>query len=136
MTKISPAHMCLQSAAHAFTASGVCGVFTITLIWIVENYWQTPWCVAILVTAVYVCLVLETLDLTKFQRVQNRTRPHCDKVATFTHSVPLLCSLLWLAVKFKVEFKICFSDLQTSCKTTCLSSLHACPITPILFTEI
>ena len=46
-------------------------------------------------------------DLTKLQRVLNRLARVVTKSPTFTHSVPLLRSLHWLPVKYRVNFKIC-----------------------------
>ena len=50
--------------------------------------------------------VAET-DLTKLQRVLNRLARVVTKSPPFTHSVPLLRSLHWLPVKYRVPFKIC-----------------------------
>ena len=46
-------------------------------------------------------------DLTRLQRVLNRLACVVTKSPTFTHSVPLLRSLHWLPVKYRVHFKIC-----------------------------
>ena len=46
-------------------------------------------------------------DLTKLQRTLNRLACVVTKSPPFTRSVPLLCSLLWLPVKYRVHFKIC-----------------------------
>ena len=46
-------------------------------------------------------------DLTKLQRVLNRLARVVTKSPPFTRSVPLLCSLHWLSVKYRVHFKIC-----------------------------
>ena len=56
----------------------------------------------------------------------------------FTRSVPLLRSLHWLPVRFRIMFKISLLTYKTlsGWKKACLSSLHACHITPIPFTEI
>ena len=45
-------------------------------------------------------------DLGKVQRVQNRLARVVTKSRPFTHSVPLLRSLRWLAVKFRILFEI------------------------------
>ena len=47
-------------------------------------------------------------DLTKLQRVLNRLARVVRKSPPFTHSVPLLRSLHWLPVKYRVHFKICW----------------------------
>ena len=46
-------------------------------------------------------------DLTKLQRVSNRLAHVVTKSPPFTRSVPLLHSLHWLPVKYRVHFKIC-----------------------------
>ena len=50
--------------------------------------------------------IVET-DLTKLQHVLNCLARVVTKSPPFTHSVPLLCSLHWLPVKYRVHFKIC-----------------------------
>ena len=47
-------------------------------------------------------------DLTKLQRVLNRLVRVVTKSPPFTRSVPLLGSLHWLPVKYRVHFKISF----------------------------
>ena len=46
-------------------------------------------------------------DLTKLQRVLNRLARVVTKSPPFTRSVPLLRSLHWLPVKYRVHFRIC-----------------------------
>ena len=46
-------------------------------------------------------------DLTKLQRVLNCLARVVTKSPPFTRSVPLLRSLYWLPVKYRVHFKIC-----------------------------
>ena len=46
-------------------------------------------------------------DLTKLQSVLNRLARVVTKSPPFTRSVPLLRSLHWLPVKYRVHFKIC-----------------------------
>ena len=46
-------------------------------------------------------------DFTKLQRVLNRLARVVTKSPPFTRSVPLLRSLHWLPVKYRVHFKIC-----------------------------
>ena len=46
-------------------------------------------------------------DLTKLQRVLNRVARVVTKSPSFTRSVPLLLSLHWLPVKYRVHFKTC-----------------------------
>ena len=50
--------------------------------------------------------IVET-DLTKLQRVLNRLAQVVTKSPPFTRSVPLLRSLHWLPVKYRVHIKIC-----------------------------
>ena len=52
-------------------------------------------------------------DLAKFQRVQNRLARVVTKSPPFTRSVPLLRSLHWLPVNFRVDFKICLLTYKT-----------------------
>ena len=70
------------------------------------------------------------------QRLQNRLALVLTKSPKFNHSVPLLWSLHWLAEKFRLDFKICMLTYTRFVKTACLSSLHACHITPIPVTKI
>ena len=46
-------------------------------------------------------------DLTKFQCILNRLAHVVTESPPFTRSVPLLHSLHWLPVKYRVHFKIC-----------------------------
>ena len=46
-------------------------------------------------------------DLTKLQRVLNRLARVVTKSPPFTRSIPLLHSLHWLPVNYRVQFKIC-----------------------------
>ena len=46
-------------------------------------------------------------DLTKLQSILNRLARVITKLPPFTRSVPLLRSLHWLPVKYRVHFKIC-----------------------------
>ena len=47
------------------------------------------------------------IDFAKFQRIVNHLAPVVTKSPPFTHSVPLMRSLHWLPVKYRVHFKIC-----------------------------
>ena len=47
-------------------------------------------------------------DLTKLQRILSRLACVVTKSLPFTRSAPLLRSLHWLPVKYRVHFKICF----------------------------
>ena len=89
-----------QCAAHAFTICGICGVSTVTLIWIVEN------CTSLLYG-------ITDMDVTKLQRVQNRLPRIVAKSLPFIHNVPLLRFLHWLPVKFRLVFKISLLTYKT-----------------------
>ena len=105
--KISPsAHLFLQSAAHAFTICGICGVFVITLIWIVLNCLLQLSCPVVLIIVIHFCIVLLTLTSQGFMRVQNQMTRLVTKSTPITLSIPLLRSLHWLPVRFKIDFKI------------------------------
>ena len=52
-------------------------------------------------------------DLTRLQCVQNRPACIVAKSPPFTHGVPLLCSLHWLAAKFRILFKISLLTYET-----------------------
>ena len=53
-------HIYQQSVAHAFTICEICGVFAVTLIWIVQNYLQLLSCLVISIIAIHFCMVLLT----------------------------------------------------------------------------
>ena len=46
-------------------------------------------------------------DLQKLQRVQNCLARVVTKAPRFSRSIPLLKSLHWLPIKFRIQFKIC-----------------------------
>ena len=46
-------------------------------------------------------------DLQKLQRVQNCLARVVTKAPRFSRSIPLLNSLHWLPIKFRIQFKIC-----------------------------
>ena len=49
---------------------------------------------------------LADIDLTRLQRVQNQLARLVTKSPPFTRGLPLLCSLHWLPVRFRILFKI------------------------------
>ena len=52
---------------------------------------------------------IANIDLTRLQRVQNRLAHLVTKSPPFSHSVPLVCSLHWLPVRFRTLLKsICW----------------------------
>ena len=74
-------------------------------------------------------------DLTKLQRVLNRLARVVTKSPPFTRSVPLLRSLHWLPVKYRVQDLL--ADLQGSSRGTArLPSLLDSHFSSITFTEI
>ena len=52
-------------------------------------------------------------DILKLQRVQNRLARVVTKSPPFTRSIPLLRSLHWLPVKFRIKFKVCLLTFKT-----------------------
>ena len=52
-------------------------------------------------------------DLTKLRHVQNQLAHIIIKSPPFTYNIPLLRSLHWLPVKFRVERKICLLTYKT-----------------------
>ena len=108
MTKTSTStHIYLQSVVHVFTTSGIYSVFAVTLIWIVQYRLRMLWCLAVLTTVIQLFSGIAETDLTKLQRVLNRLARVVTKSPPSTRSVPLLRSLHWLPVKYRVHFKIC-----------------------------
>ena len=76
-------------------------------------------------------------DLTKLQRVLNCLARVLTKSPPFTRSVPLLRSLHWLPVKYRVHFKICLLTYKASSRGIArLPSLLDCHFSSITFTEI
>ena len=69
-------------------------------------------------------------DVAKRQYVQNQLARVVTKLPPFTRSVPLLCSLHWLPVKFRVDFKICLLTYKTLSEKqpVYLHSLFATPL--------
>ena len=53
------------------------------------------------------------IDLTRLQRVQNQLAYLVTKSPPFTRSIPMLCSLHWLPVRFRILFKINFLTYKT-----------------------
>ena len=61
--------------AHAFTICRICGVFAVTLIWIVQSYLQLLVCPVVSIIAIHFCMVLLALTSQGFKRVQNQYDP-------------------------------------------------------------
>ena len=99
-------HIHQQSAAHAFTICWISGIFAVTVIWIVQNLLAT----AIVSSRLDYCNSLlyriADIDLTRLQGVQNWLALLVTKSPPFTRSIPLLRSLHWLPVRFRILFKI------------------------------
>ena len=55
------AYIYQQSVAHAFTICGICGIFAVTLIWIVQHYLQVLVCPVISIVVIHVCMVSLTM---------------------------------------------------------------------------
>ena len=67
-TNISPAaHIYQQSVANGFTICGICSVFAIALIWMVQNYLQLLSCSVASIIAIHLCMVLPTLTSQGFR---------------------------------------------------------------------
>ena len=75
-------------------------------------------------------------DLTKRQQVQNWLARVVTKSSPFTRSVSLVHSLHWFPVKVRIFFNISLLTYERFMENRPISSLHACCITSILFTEI
>ena len=77
------------------------------------------------------------IELARLQRVQNQLARLVTKSPPFTRSLPLLRSLHWLLVTFRILFKISLLTYKTLReKPAYLSSFHAGCIDSFLFTEI
>ena len=66
LTKLSTFHSHISAVLHLmlFTISGICGIFAITLIWIVQNYLQLLLCLVVSVISIHFCMVSRTLTKT------------------------------------------------------------------------
>ena len=78
----------------------------VTLICIVLNYSLLLSCPVVLIIVIHVCMVLLTLTSLGFKRVQNQLARLVTKSPPFTRIIPLLRSLHWLPVRFRILFKI------------------------------
>ena len=108
----SPAQTYQQSFAHAFTICGICGVFAVTLIWIVQYYLQLLLCPVISTIAIHPCMVLPTLT-SQASVCSKSTGAAWWQSLPFTRSLPLLRSLHWLLVRFRILFKKNLSTYKT-----------------------
>ena len=114
MITISPsAHIYQQSVANAFTICGICGIFAVTVIWIVLNYLQLLSCPVVSIIVIHFCMVLLTLTSLGFKRVQNQLARLVTNSPPFTRSISLLRSLHWLPVRFRILFKIALLTYKT-----------------------
>ena len=100
------AYVCLRSAVHVFTASGIYWVFAVTLIWIAQNCLYLPSSCLLGYCNSLLCGIADT-DLAKLQSILNRLAREVTKSPPFIRSVSLLRSLHWLPAKYRVHFKIC-----------------------------
>ena len=71
-----------------------------------QNYLQLLSCLVVSIIAIHFCMVLLTLTSQGFKRVQNQLARVVTKSPPFTRSIPLLRSLHWLPVRFRILFKI------------------------------
>ena len=60
----------------------------------------------VLITATAFFLVYPLFILLKLQRLQNAAARLISNVPRYSHITPVLCSLHWLPVKFRIDFKI------------------------------
>ena len=138
LTNISPSDlMYLLSATLAFTILGICSIFAVTWIWMIQDFFLMPWCLATFITAIHFCLGIAYIDLIKLQRVQNWLAHVSTKSPPFTRSDPLLHFLHWLPVIFCKDFrKSVYWPIDHFTKNDQQSAVHNCHITPILFIVI
>ena len=101
-----------QSVAHVFTICGICGVFAITLTWILQNYLQLLLQTVVWIIAIHFCMVSPTLTSWGFS-VQIWLAHLVTMSPSFTCNVPLLRSLYWLPVRFRILFKIYLLTYKT-----------------------
>ena len=106
------AHKYQQSVAHAFSICETCGVFAVTLILIVQHYLRvySSW----LLHSLLNCTI--DIALTRYWRVQIRLESMVTKYPPFSRSLPLLRSLHWLPVRFRIMFKINLLTYKTPCE--------------------
>ena len=96
-----------------FTICGICGLFAITLIWIVKNYLQLFFCQVVSIIAIPFCLVSRTLTSSNFSIFRIDTPTLVTKSPQCTCSVPLLHSLHWLPVRLRILFKVTLLTYKT-----------------------
>ena len=71
------------------------------------------------------------IDLTKLQRVQNQLARLVTKSPPFTRSIPLLRSLHWLPVRFRILFKILVLELFTLVPRLFGKTSHCLSVQPV-----
>ena len=77
------------------------------------------------------------MDLTRLQHVQNQLARLVTKFLPFTRSIPLLHSLHWLPVRFRILVKITLlTCVKLREKTAYLASFHSGCIDSFPFAEI
>ena len=72
----------LAVCSSRFTVCRICGVFAVTLIWIVQNYLQLLLCLVVLIITIHFCMVSPTLTSQGFT-CSGLTGLHCNKVTSF-----------------------------------------------------
>ena len=95
------------SVVHVFTTSRIYGVFAVTLIWKVQKLLANALVSSRLNYCDSLLSGIAENDLSKLQGVSKRLARVVTKSPPFTRNVPLLRSLHWLPVKYRVHFKIC-----------------------------
>ena len=64
-------------------------------------------------TLIHFCMVFADIDITRLQRIHNQLARLVTKSPPFTRSIPLLRSLHWLPVRFRIFVKINLLTYET-----------------------
>ena len=99
------AHMCRQCVAHAFIICGICVVFAVTLIWIVQIYLQLLLYPVVSIVVIHFCMVLSTLTSQGFTCTES-TGPPGDKVSSIYSHCSTLRLFNWLPITIRILFKV------------------------------
>ena len=103
---------------------------TLALIWIVQNGLLLLSCPVVLIIAIDFCIILLTSTSQGFTRVQNQMARLVTKSPPLTRSIPLLRSLHWLPVRFRILLKINLLTYKTlrEKQPVCIHSMLATSI--------
>ena len=97
----------IAPSAHAFTIWGICGVFAVTLIWIVQNCLQLLSCPVVSIIAIHFCMVLLTLTSQGFSAYRINWPAWWQSLflllAVFHCFVPFICCQYGLEYFFKIN---------------------------------